>query len=62
MPPRRFALLVSIGIAAKLAFYWWLGGVLEDQIRAAIAWIDRWQWWVVAGLFLLSSIRSIRRR
>ncbi len=62
MPPRRHLGLVAVGIAAKLAFYWWLGDVFESQIRAAIAWIDRWQWWVVAALFALSTLRSIRRR
>lgn len=62
MPPRRYVPLACVGIAAKLAFYWWLGDVFESQIRATIAWIDRWQWWVVAALFGLSTLRSIRRR
>ena len=62
MPLRRYVPLACVGIAAKLAFYWWLGDVFESQIRATIAWIDRWQWWVVAALFGLSTLRSIRRR
>jgi membrane protein DedA with SNARE-associated domain len=62
MPPRRFVPLVCAGIAGKLAFYWWLGDLFADEIRAVIGWIDRWQWWLVAALFALSLLRSIRRR
>ena len=61
MAPARFVVLISVGIVIKLAILWAGGQIFEDQIRQFLDWIERYQWWVVAGLFALSFLQSARR-
>ncbi len=61
MSPRLFVPMVSIGIVAKLAVLWAGGRAFEDQIRSFLDWIEDYQWWVVAGLFLVSFLQSGRQ-
>lgn len=61
MAPARFVVLISVGIVIKLAVLWAGGQIFEDQIRQFLDWIERYQWWVVAGLFALSFLQSARR-
>lgn len=61
MAPARFLTLIAIGIVIKLAVLWAGGQIFEDQIRQFLDWIERYQWWVVAGLFALSFLQSARR-
>lgn len=61
MAPARFLVLIAIGIVIKLAVLWAGGQIFEDQIRQFLDWIERYQWWVVAGLFALSFLQSARR-
>lgn len=61
MTPRLFVPMVSIGIVAKLAVLWAGGRAFEDQIRSFLDWIEDYQWWVVAGLFLVSFLQSGRQ-
>lgn len=61
MPPVRFCILLAIGVAAKLVVLWIGGRIFEDQIRSFLDWIEDYQWWVVAGLFLLSFVQSAGR-
>lgn len=61
MAPARFVVLIAIGIVIKLAVLWAGGQIFEDQIRQFLNWIERYQWWVVAGLFALSFLQSARR-
>lgn len=61
MAPARFLILIAIGIVIKLAVLWAGGQIFEDQIRQFLDWIERYQWWVVAGLFALSFLQSARR-
>lgn len=61
MTPRRFVPLLSIGIALKLAVLWQGGQIFEDQIRSFLSYIERYQWRVVAALFAVSIIQSVRK-
>jgi membrane protein DedA with SNARE-associated domain len=58
---RPFVALLCLGIALKLGVLWLGGKLLEDQIRAFLDLIDRYQWWVVAGLFALTFVQSFSR-
>jgi membrane protein DedA with SNARE-associated domain len=58
---RPFVLLLCLGIALKLAVLWVGGKLLEDEIRAVLDFIDRYQWWVVIGLFALTFVQSFGR-
>lgn len=60
VPVRRFVPLISIGIALKLSVLWMGGKTFEDQIRSFLSWIEDYQWYVVAGLFVISFLQSAR--
>jgi membrane protein DedA with SNARE-associated domain len=62
MPTRKFITLASIGVVIKLATLWLGGKLLEDQIRSFLDAIERYQWWIVIGLFGITMIQSIRRQ
>jgi membrane protein DedA with SNARE-associated domain len=58
---RPFLAVLCLGIALKLAVLWVGGKLLEDQIRAVLEVIDRYQWWVVIGLFAFTFVHSFGR-
>lgn len=57
----RFVVLLTIGLALKLVALWIGGQIFEDQIRSLLDWIERYQWWIVIGLFAVSFLQSSRR-
>ena len=59
MTPQRFIPLISLGIAIKLAFLWQGGRIFEDQIRSFLNYIEKYQWWLVIGLFAISMLQSV---
>jgi len=61
MPPKRFVPLLMLGIAIKLAVLWQGGKFFESQIRSFLGYIEQYQWYVVAGLFAISMLQSVRR-
>lgn len=61
MPVRRFLPLIAAGIVVKLAVLWAGGRAFEGQIRAFLAAIERYQWWVVVALFGISLLQSTRK-
>ena len=62
MRPRRFVTVVAAGIAARLTVLWFGGKQVEAQIESVVGWINRWQWWVVGGLFLVTFVQTARRQ
>lgn len=61
MTPSRFVPLLMLGIAIKLAVLWRGGQLFENQIRDFLGYIERYQWWVVGGLFVVSTLQSARK-
>jgi hypothetical protein len=62
-PPVRLAVLLSIGIAGRLALMWWLARTFEAQLVDFLGWLQRYQWWAVGisiGLVLLINLRNLR--
>ena len=62
-PPVRLAMLLSIGIAGRLALMWWLARTFEAQLVDFLEWLQRYQWWAVGisvGLVLLINLRNLR--
>jgi len=62
-PPVRLAVLLSIGIAGRLALMWWLARTFEAQLVDFLEWLQRYQWWAVGisiGLVLLVNLRNLR--
>lgn len=62
MAPARFVVLITTGIVVRLVVLWHGGQAFEDEIRAALDWIDQYQWWVVGALFALSFFQASRRK
>ena len=61
MPPKKFVPLLMIGIAFKLAVLWQGGRIFEEQIKSFLEWIEKYQWYVVVGLFAISFLQSARK-
>jgi membrane protein DedA with SNARE-associated domain len=61
MSPQKFVPLLMVGIALKLLVLWRGGKLFEDQIRDFLSYIERYQWWVVGGLFIASTLQSARK-
>ena len=61
MTPQKFVPLLMLGIALKLLVLWRGGKLFEEQIRDFLSYIERYQWWVVGGLFIASTLQSARK-
>ena len=62
---KRLAPLLAIGLAGRLALMWWLARVFDDEVRATLKWVDRYQFWFIGGSILivvLVNIRNLRGR
>jgi uncharacterized membrane protein YdjX (TVP38/TMEM64 family) len=60
-PVARFVPLLVVGIILKLIVLWIGGQIFEDQIRWFLDVIERYQWWIVIGLFALTFLQSFGR-
>jgi len=56
-----FAICLSIGIAIRLAWVWVAAKLFEDQLKTALDWIDRYQWWLVGAFFAVTFLQSWRK-
>jgi membrane protein DedA with SNARE-associated domain len=61
MTPRRFAVLLALGIVIRLATFWFLGVTFEEPLDKLLDWIDRYQWWLVGAFLLLTLLSSLQR-
>jgi len=61
METRKFVPLLMLGIAIKLAVLWRGGKLFEQQIKDFLSYIEKYQWWVVGLLFVVSSLQSARK-
>ena len=63
-PPARLAVLLAVGIAARLALIWWLAKTFEEQLLDILGFVQRYQWWAIGlslGLVVLINVRNFRR-
>jgi hypothetical protein len=63
-PLPRLAILLAVGIAARLALMWWLARTFEAQLVDFLEFLQRYQWWAVGisiGLVLLVNLRNFIR-
>jgi membrane protein DedA with SNARE-associated domain len=63
-PPRRLAVLLSIGILARLALIWWLSQLFDDELERMVGWSQRYSWWLLGisvAVVLLVNVRNFRR-
>lgn len=62
MRPRRFVALNVIGTVARLLAFRLLGEALKDELFTVLAFIQRYQWWLVGLSFVVVSLQSRRKR
>ncbi len=56
MRPRRLATLLAIGISARLAFYWWLAQMFDDELDSVLSFLDRYQRPALIGSAVLMAL------
>jgi hypothetical protein len=62
--PRRLAVLLTLGIAARLALMWYLAHAFEDELLDVLRFTGRYQWWLLGLSFavvLAVNFRNFRR-
>ena len=62
--PAKLAVLLAIGIAGRLALFWYLSKTFEDQLLDVLSFITRYQWWLLGLSILvvvLANLRNFRR-
>ncbi|CAN5408370.1 hypothetical protein BH10ACT2_BH10ACT2_15970 [soil metagenome] len=60
---KRLVPLFAVGLAARLALLWWLSKQFEDEVRSAMRWVDRYQWWVIGisiAIVVMVNVRNLR--
>jgi len=58
MRTRVFVPFIAAGIAIKLVVLWVGGKAFEEEIISVIEFINKYQWWVVGGLFAITFLQS----
>lgn len=61
MDPRRFVMFLVGGIAFRLAWIWLAAKQFEDQLKVALDWIEKYQWYLVIGFTAITVLQSFRR-
>jgi membrane protein DedA with SNARE-associated domain len=61
IPARTFAVLLGLGIAGRLALFWYLGRRFRASLEHVLDFIDRYQWWIIAAFVVVTMVQSYRR-
>jgi len=61
MSPRTFFPLVLVGIVARLWWVWLAANHWESELKDALKWISKYQWWLVGGFLAITLLQSWRR-
>jgi hypothetical protein len=61
IPGRTFAVLLGIGIAGRLALFWYLGQRFKVALEGVLDFIDRYQWWIIAAFLVVTVFQSSRK-
>lgn len=62
-PPVRLTILLSVGIAGRLALMWWLAKVFEAPLTDVLEFLQRYQlWFIVGSIALLVGTNALNFR
>jgi hypothetical protein len=61
MSPRTFLTMLVPGIALRLWWVWLAANHWDSELKDALRWIGKYQWWLVGGFFALTLFQSWRR-
>jgi hypothetical protein len=53
--------LDAIGTMGRLAIFWWAGRRFASQLRDVLDFVQRYQWFLVAALVIVSVIQAARQ-
>lgn len=61
MAPKLFFSLMVVGTAVRLWWVWLAADHFESELKDALGWISRYQWWLVGGFLALTMLQGWRR-
>ena len=61
MGQRRFFTLASIGISIRLTWVWFAAKQFESELKTALDFVDRYQFWFVGLFLVLTIVPSVRK-
>jgi membrane protein DedA with SNARE-associated domain len=61
IPARTYAILLGLGIAGRLALFWYLGQRFKSALEGVLDFIDRYQWWIIAAFVVVTVFQSYRK-
>jgi hypothetical protein len=61
IPARTYAALLGLGIAGRLALFWYLGKRFQKSLEGVLDFIDRYQWWIIAAFVVVTVFQSYRK-
>jgi membrane protein DedA with SNARE-associated domain len=61
MRPQLFIVCFLTGLAFRLTWVWLAAKRFEDQLKTALDWIAKYQWYLVVGFLAISIVQSMRR-
>jgi len=62
MTRAKFFTFITAGIVLRLIVMWYGGNAMESEIKSALNYIDKYQWWVVGSLFGITLFQTSRRK
>ena len=61
MSKQRFGAMLTLGVAFRLVWVWVAARQFESELKRALEWIEKYQWWLVIGFLALSFLQSARK-
>jgi membrane protein DedA with SNARE-associated domain len=61
MAMRRFVPLISVGIIVRLIWVWFAAKQFESELKTALDFIDRYQFWFIGAFLVLTIVPSMRK-
>ena len=61
MAPRPFFSMLVIGTALRLWWVWLAANHWESELKDALKWIGKYQWWLIGGFLAITLAQSYRR-
>ncbi len=61
LPARTYGTLLGLGIAGRLALFWYLGQRFKESLERVLDFIDRYQWWIIAAFVVVTMFQSYRK-
>jgi membrane protein DedA with SNARE-associated domain len=61
LPARTYGALLGVGIAGRLALFWYLGQRFKVSLERVLDFIDRYQWWIIAAFVVVTVFQSYRK-